>query len=544
MAAIHPPIDSLHLTNPGAYRERDVLEHLRDGLPDGFEIFHSVDWSAIYQDQQRFGEVDIVVMSPLGHLALLEVKAGELSFEDDHAYKQYGQLKKNISRQIQSQIGNWIGRINQEGFLGVRVNHFLVLPDQKIDGSTAQHPRERIIDSSDLPEMCSRLKSSFSVDPMSEELRQRLRLFVENKFQLAPDTSTRIDQVSRMSTRLADGLATWVPRITHTGGVFKIQATAGSGKTQLALNLLRDAASKKQTALYVCYNRPLADHISSLSPSSVNVSTFHELSVENYRLEVGEPNFAELGFFDKAATLFIADSQKVQASLDLLIIDEYQDFDAEWIEALLAKLKENSKLYIMGDSEQDLYERADFDLPHAVQITSNDNFRSPKRVVDVINQFQLTNEPIQSKSAYIGELPEFISYKDPSSSGLKEIEKCIDSMTAAGYKKEEIAVLSFAGRNKSKLLQLDSLGKHSLKRFTGNYDSAGNPKWTNGEVLVETIYRFKGQSAPVVILCEIDFEEITNKELRKLFVGMTRAKVHLVCVMSERAQELLIARLK
>ena len=66
----------------------------------------------------------------------------------------------------------------------------------------------------------------------------------------------------------------------------------------------------------------------------------------------------------------------MQPSLDLLIIDEYQDFDAEWIEALLAKLKENSKLYTMGDSEQDLYERADFDLPHAVRITSNDNFRA------------------------------------------------------------------------------------------------------------------------------------------------------------------------
>ncbi len=544
MANIHPPINSMHLTSPGAYRERDILEHLGDGLPDGFDVFHSVDWSAIYQDQQRYGEVDIVVMSPLGHLALLEVKAGELSFEDEHAFKQYGQLKKNISRQIQSQIGNWIGRINQEGFLGVRVNHFLVLPDQKVEGSTAQHPRERIIDSVDLPEMCSRLKNSFAVEPMSDELRQRLRLFIENKLQLAPDTSTRIDQVSRMSTRLADGLATWVPRITHTGGIFKIQATAGSGKTQLALKLLRDAASQKQRALYVCYNRPLADHISSLSPSSVDVSTFHELSVENYRRKISEPNFSELGFFDKAASLFIKDSQEVQASLDLLIIDEYQDFDAEWIEALLAKLKDNSKLFIMGDSEQDLYERADFDLPDAVQITSNDNFRSPKRVVDVINQFELTPEPIQTKSAYLGELPEFVSYKDPSSGGLKEIEKCIASMTAAGYKLEEIALLSFAGRNKSKLLQLNSLGTYSLKRFTGDYDSAGNPTWTTGALLAETIYRFKGQSAPVVILGEIDFDEITSKELRKLFVGMTRAKVHLICVMSERAQELLISRLE
>ena len=136
-----------------------------------------------------------------------------------------------------------------------------------------------------------------------------------------------------------------------------------------------------------------------------------------------------------------------------------------------------------------------------------------------------------------------MSYKAPSTGGLKEIEKSITALIAAGYKHEEIAVLSFAGRGKSKLLQLDSLGAHTLKRFTGDYDSAGNPKWTTGNVLAETIYRFKGQSAPVVVLGEIDFETITSKELRKLFVGMTRAKVHLVCVMSERAQELLARRL-
>ena len=543
MATIHPSIDTLHLTTPGAYREKYVLELLRDGLPDNFEVFHSVDWSAIYQDQQRYGEIDVVVMSPLGHIALLEVKAGEITIEDDQAFKKYGQENKNITRQIQSQIGNWISRINHENFKGVRINHFLVLPDLKVQGTMAMHPRDRVIDASDLSEMCNRLKSSFAVEPLSEDLRQRLRLFIENKLQIAPDTSTRIDQVARVSTRLSDGLATWVPRITHTGGVFKIQATAGSGKTQLALKLLRDAAQANQRAMYVCYNRPLADHIAELSPTKVEVSTFHELSVDHYRRKIGEPRFTESGFFDEAATQFINDAGATQANLDLLIVDEYQDFDAGWIGALIAKLKDDSKLYVMGDAEQDLYARDDFDLPDAVQITSHDNFRSPKRVVDVINQFQLTPIPVQAKSAYAGELPEFVSYKDPSTGGLKEIEKSITTLIAAGYKHEEIAVLSFAGRGKSKLLQLDSLGAHTLKRFTGDYDSAGNPKWTTGNVLAETIYRFKGQSAPVVVLGEIDFETITSKELRKLFVGMTRAKVHLVCVMSERAQDLLAKRL-
>ena len=59
--------------------------------------------------------------------------------------------------------------------------------------------------------------------------------------------------------------------------VYVIEATAGSGKTQLALKLLRDAAQQKQRARYVCFNRPLADHLAKLAPASVEVTTFHQL---------------------------------------------------------------------------------------------------------------------------------------------------------------------------------------------------------------------------------------------------------------------------
>jgi len=61
--------------------------------------------------------------------------------------------------------------------------------------------------------------------------------------------------------------------------------------------------------------------------------------------------------------------------------------------------------------------------------------------------------------------------------------------------------------------------------------------------LAETIYRFKGQSAPIIILCEIDFESIGTKELRKLFVGFTRAQFHLINVVSHQAAELIMERI-
>ena len=43
-------------------------------------------------------------------------------------------------------------------------------------------------------------------------------------------------------------------------------------------------------------------------------------------------------------------------------------------------------------------------------------------------------------------------------------------------------------------------------------------------MLVESVYRFKGQAAPAVILTEIDFEVLDDKAVRKLFVGATRAR--------------------
>jgi superfamily I DNA and RNA helicase len=73
------------------------------------------------------------------------------------------------------------------------------------------------------------------------------------------------------------------------------------------------------------------------------------------------------------------------------------------------------------------------------------------------------------------------------------------------------------------------------------YDLFGNPEFREGELLTESVYRFKGQSAPAVIFTEIDFETLDEKSFRKLFVGMTRARMKLVLVMSERAAQQLPA---
>ena len=79
MARIHPTTPLSGPLNSGDYRERDVLRILAAGLPDSFDVFHNLPWSSIHKDTQHFGELDLVIISPVGHILLIEVKAGEIN---------------------------------------------------------------------------------------------------------------------------------------------------------------------------------------------------------------------------------------------------------------------------------------------------------------------------------------------------------------------------------------------------------------------------------------------------------------------------------
>jgi hypothetical protein len=95
------------------------------------------------------------------------------------------------------------------------------------------------------------------------------------------------------------------------------------------------------------------------------------------------------------------------------------------------------------------------------------------------------------------------------------------------------------GREKSVLQTLDCLGAWTVKKFTGEFDDGGNPKWTSGELLVESVRRFKGQAAPAVVFTECDFDVMNELTRRLLFVGITRARMHLEWVISGTGQKVI-----
>jgi len=536
MALIHPSTPLSGPLNAGDYRERDILRMLAAGLPDAFDVFHNLPWSSIHQGSQHFGELDLVVISPVGHILLIEVKSGEINEGSSALTKTYGGIggDKDIGHQVRRQHSTLLQRMRDGDFPSVNIDTLLVLPDHAVQSAVLAYPRERIVDAPELDTLCHRIMSTFPSSSPSVEARGQVVDFFSNRFHVVTDVSTSIGQVQQLSTALASGLATWVPKITHTSNLFFIQATAGSGKTQLALKLLQDAVNAKQRCCYVCYNRPLADHLSKLAPAAVEVTTFHQLCRDLAERNGEKLDFSDPDVFGKMVENYVDASGGFTKSIDLLIIDESQDFEPLWAQAILERLKDTGRLYVMGDTGQQLYERETFDLTDAVHVTCMDNFRSPTKVVQMINRLALTATPIEARSVHAGETPHFYTWAPGQVTSLHALDQCLKKLWEDGYTPEQVAVITYHGVKSSEALAQEKLGGFKTKRFSG-YDEAGNAIWTEGALMVDSVYRYKGQSMPVVVLCEIDFEELTEKDKRKLFVGLTRGQLRVDVVISNHS---------
>ena len=541
MARISPTLDNIRY-DAGFFREIDVLEKLQDSLPDGYEIFHSVAMHTLAGNAEHHGEIDLIVLGPSGAILLLEVKAGDVTLRDGGIFKAYRNQERDIVRQTQTQYAAMRNRLTAAR-LDAYVTNCLVLPDYRIDNDAhiVSIPRERIIDAADYNALGACVQDILERRYAKSDIAE-IRRFLANEFQVSADLKRLGAQLRNTSRRLAEGLATWVPRIEAPSGVIRVQASAGAGKTQLALRLLNDAAARQDNALYVCFNRSLADHMRQLSPATCRVASFHELCVKHYRAQHSNPDFSQANIYQTLEQHYREASASFSPQYALIVIDEGQDFEPDWVASLLPLLQENGKLYLLEDDNQRLYQRDAFDLTDAVTVSCHDNFRSPKAICNTINALGLTDTPTEARSPYEGELPGFQIYRD-NDSLIHETAEAIRALVQRGIPLDEIAVLSSHGLSKSKLMSLDRIEDITTRHFTGQFDKNGAPVWTQGAVLVDSIYRFKGQSASGIVLAELDFTELGESVRRKLLVGMTRAEIGLELVVSLAAEACISAAL-
>ena len=523
-----------------AQRELETLAVLATALPDDYTVYHSVHWTNIDHSHAIYGEIDFVVVNRSGHLLVIEQKSGYLEETENGLAKNYAGKIKVVSVQMGRTVDGLRGKLMRSlNGQQATIEHLLYCPDYVVKNPlTAGLSPERIVDANRRDQL-TRLIQTILPPGEDRPIAERVHRFLRDIIHLETDVSALIGQAQALITRVSGGLSHWARQLDMDPFRLRVIGTAGSGKTQLALAEYRDAIERGQKPLYVCFNRPLADHFVLIAPPGGLACTFHMLCDLLLRHAGRAPDFTRPDAFarlvSEAAKLAIPEEFR----FDTIIIDEGQDFTAQWRDLILRHAKPQARMIWLEDPMQNLYDHPPVDLPGWVRLRAKSNFRSPRSVVKLLQSLLPGGTEIEAAAPISTAEVEILTYRDQPGL-LQAVKDAVRLSYSAGFRKNDVVLLSYRGREHSHLLGQKQLGPQTLRTFTGEYDLFGQPVYSDGDMLMESVYRFKGQSAPAVVFAEIDFETLDERELRKIFAGATRATLKLVLVISERAAAALL----
>ena len=214
-----------------------------------------------------------------------------------------------------------------------------------------------------------------------------------------------------------------------------------------------------------------------------------------------------------------------QYRFDALVVDEGQDLAAEWWQVLRTLLVENADVLWLEDDEQDLFGQPSVALDGFVSYESRDNWRTPQSVARLIEQW------FPGRAVYRNPLPglpcEVIQCQEEQEQPAR-LEECIRSMVQQGFEAEDIAVLTVRSMRDSFLHSVESIAGLPVRRFSGDYDDKGRQVLSDGKLLVESIYRFKGNQAPAVVLVDCSSRCTTSTDdVHAFYCGLTRCALSL-----------------
>lgn len=541
MAIIHPGGWRELADHGPAGRRVATLERLALGLPDDYTIYHGLHWSRLEEGQAVFEQVDFVVVAPDGALVLMEQLGGLLEETAEGLQRRQGGRPRLIASGMARSLSGLAQRLTERlGARAPRLEYLLYCPDYRVrEPASAGILPERIVDASRREALGAVIQAILPAGPAMPGVRDVHR-FLRDVIGLEADVSALVGQAQELVTRISGGLAHWARQLDFEPFRLRVTGSAGSGKTQLALAEYRAAVEAGRRPLYVCYNRPLADHFAAIAPAGGLACTFHHLCERLVREAGGVPDFSQPGAYERLETEAAPLAGRGER-FDMLIVDEGQDFPEAWRDLVLSMVESGGRQLWLEDPLQNLYGRPPVPLPGWVGLRAHSNFRSPRPVVSLLRALVPEAAAMEAASPFQGAI-ECLSFSDPAQER-ERVKEAVRLCLSAGFRREDLAVITFGGRENAPLLGEDRLGPHTLRRFSGQYDLLGQPLYTVGDVLVESVYRFKGQAAPAVIFTGIDFTVLDQKVRRKLLVGATRAMMKLVLVASPRALQVLAPHL-
>jgi hypothetical protein len=539
------PSDLSRLALSGAHQpELATLAVLKDALPDHYTVFHGVHWSRQYQGTTVYGEVDFVVLNHAGRVLCIEQKNGPLLERDGALIKVYGEQEKDVGDQILRAVGNIKAKFQYQcGKLDrLAIDYLIYCPDHAIAQlQSVALDRERIVDAPLREKLADTIRTILPPGPDEPSwYAGQVAAFFHQTFELVPDVHAHVDAQEANFIRLSGGLVEIIDNIEMTPLRLRVSATAGSGKTQVVRHHFSRLAKAGRRPLLLCFNRPLAERLKHLVEPAGLVETWYGFCDRFLQAHGIKLDFASMranpSFWPDAAArveeIVCNGTLSEDWRFDDLIIDEAQDFEAEWLDIARLFLPDEDRASILWleDPNQNVRGVEPPFLQDFVGYRAALNFRTPERIARFIQQV-LPEFPFVCANDLPGLGVGVTGYDSPEEQP-KRVGKLIARLLKERFQHRQIAILSCRGLGSTAFRGRERAGNYTLSRFTETYDLFGNQVWGKGQILFDTVRRFKGQQEAAVILTDVDpgVSHSLEDDLRVLFCGMTRATVRLEIV--------------
>ncbi|MCC7280259.1 MAG: NERD domain-containing protein [Chromatiaceae bacterium] len=509
--------------------ELATLARLKDELGPEYTLFHSVHWSFSQGQGTRFGEIDFILVNQAGAVLCIEQKNGFLAETAAGLVKLYPGGPKSVVDQLHRSLDQVRDKFQwqQPGAGPLGLDYLLYCPDYRIKNlNAAGLDQSRILDAGATDGLARRITRMLGLGKTDPARRALIEDFFCQTFEVVPHIQAYRQAQERHFVHHGGGLAALVRDLEMTPFRVRISGTGGCGKTLLASVFARDQARRGRRVLLVCFNRPLADQLHSLLPE-IKVKTFYGfcdafLRDRGETLDYGRMN--QPGFWGEVQDRVLVAPISPDWRFDVLILDEGQDFEADWLEILQLFLTEEGRVLWLEDPDQNLRDQEPLALPGFVRLRLRQNFRSPFGIARFMHEhlpfdFEPAN-PLPGLGVGVH------GFHRPADQ-VQRLAEVVGQQLALGFAPEEIVILSLRGLNQSPLWQEDHIGRHAVRRFTGRYQPDGAQIWSSGDLTFESLYRFKGQESPAVILVDVDDQKSAERLDRLLFCGMGRATVRL-----------------
>lgn len=532
MARIHPGHPERLLPYSQQYQEVRTLNRLQSGLPDSIAVYHSVHHGRMEGSRQRFGEIDFVLVNQADDILLIEQKNGPLTETTEGLMKDYGHNSKDVVSQVligrSADMQQLTDVFNGQPPIDVKI--LLYCPDHRIEhsGTSGLDPAQ-IVDAPMAPHLerwiLDHLREG---NPTRGDIARQVRDWASRTLRLEPDLGAAIDLHEDTYQRQAGGLMELVDGLDMSPWNLRVQAAAGAGKSLAATHLFEKARKEGRRPLMLCFNSVLGAALQHALGEHRHVGTFHqwcrrmlELAGGTFDVEAArtDPRYwTRLGEEVSACELS-------EPRYDTFIIDEAQDFDAEWWQILRVFEATDAPIRILclEDGQQNIYGRSGPDIENGVHYRSNAVYRTPQRIARFIDRLLKPN--LDWRSPFDGFDPEVFSWRSQEEQ-IDLIEARIDALCQRGFAPKQIMLLSMRGRENACFRDLDAIGLHRLRKFTGEFSDDGSPHFTQGDASAETLWRFKGNQAPAVIVTDFELDDPKEVQQQKLvYCALTRATV-------------------